>query len=497
MANSVKASAIGLAIVDQARQQRGWTKTSTARWWQDAHTSRATLRRFWQGERIQQEIFIALCQTAGVNDWEKIAAADDGTLLTLSTTINLDWDEAPDVECFYGRLPELQQLEQWIVNDRCPLIAIEGIAGIGKTALALALAERLQTEFEGFIWRSLHPSTSLLPLLNSLLGLFDQLSVTNLRLGAHDLIDLLNQRRWLLILDGLETVIFQQPAIFGRFLNQLSRGVEQSCILTTSCLANNHWANMADQDAISRRLTLKGLQKAGALELLRSQGFTGQEPGLSALIRLYQGNPLALRLVSPLIQSVFGGSVTALLSQNTLVVGDRLHTLLKRQLDQLPDLEREILYWLAIWQEPISFCRLQTHLMSVDPTTLLEGITLLERRSLLEKWVGTEQSSFTLQPLIMKVVTDELIAQAAKEIHQVVQSQDISQFKLLRTHWLLRPGTDDIAGDLILNQLREGLWRVYGAALLQTLSQIGSLLQNHAPRTIGYIGCNLASLAIL
>lgn len=123
MANSVKASAMGLAIVDQARQQRGWTKTSTARWWQDAHTSRATLRRFWQGERIQQEIFIALCQTAGIRDWEKIAAADDGTLLTLSSTANLDWNEAPDVEGFYGRLPELHQLEQWIVNDCCSLIA--------------------------------------------------------------------------------------------------------------------------------------------------------------------------------------------------------------------------------------------------------------------------------------------------------------------------------------------------------------------------------------
>ncbi|MBD3559453.1 hypothetical protein H6S82_11350, partial [Planktothrix sp. FACHB-1355] len=49
MSNSLSASTEGLAIVDKARQRRGWTKTSTARWWQDAHTSRATLRRFWQG----------------------------------------------------------------------------------------------------------------------------------------------------------------------------------------------------------------------------------------------------------------------------------------------------------------------------------------------------------------------------------------------------------------------------------------------------------------
>lgn len=497
MANSVRASTVGLAIVDQARQRHGWTKTSTARWWQDAHTSRATLRRFWQGERIQQEIFIALCQTVGIDCWETIVAADDFTLPPPSSTAKtdtakIDWDEAPDVECFYGRSQELQQLEQWIVSDHCSIVTINGMAGTGKTALVLALAERLQAEFDGFIWRSLH-STTCLSLLNSLLSVFDQPAVQEIQTGAAYLIHQLNHRRCLLILDGLDAVLSQEPAIADQLLKQLSQGVEQSCVLITSCLTNP-----VDAGTTSRRLTLAGLQEVDALELLRAQGFTGKELGVLALIRIYHGNPLALRLVSPLIQSVFGGSVTALLSQNTLVVGDRLHTLLKRQLDQVSDLEREILYWLAIWQEPISFCRLQTHLlMSTDPTALLEGITLLERRSLLEKWVGTEQPSFTLQPLVMKVVTDVLIAQAVREIQQVVQSHDIQQFTLLRTHWLLRPGTDDIAGDRILSQLREKLWRAYGTELPQILNQILLTLTIHAPMAIGYIGCNLTSLAML
>ncbi|WP_414756372.1 hypothetical protein [Anabaena sp. CCY 9910] len=53
MSNSLKASTTGLGIVDKARKRLGWTKTSTARWWQDAHTSRATLRRFWQGDYLR------------------------------------------------------------------------------------------------------------------------------------------------------------------------------------------------------------------------------------------------------------------------------------------------------------------------------------------------------------------------------------------------------------------------------------------------------------
>lgn len=47
---SLSASTAGLAIIDKAQLRLGWTKTSTAHWWQDAHTSRATLRRFWQGD---------------------------------------------------------------------------------------------------------------------------------------------------------------------------------------------------------------------------------------------------------------------------------------------------------------------------------------------------------------------------------------------------------------------------------------------------------------
>jgi hypothetical protein len=94
----------------------------------------------------------------------------------------------------------------------------------------------------------------------------------------------------------------------------------------------------------------------------------------------------------------------------------------------------------------------------------------------------------------MKVVTDELIDQAAQEIEQVIQSHDLQFFKVLRTHWLLRPGTDDVAGDRVLTQLRERLWQIYGAILTQSLQQSLALLNGHSPLAIGYIGCNLTAL---
>ncbi|WP_026736044.1 hypothetical protein [Fischerella sp. PCC 9605] len=72
MAASIRASEQGLQIVDQARRKKGWTKTEEA-WYGLALTSKATLKRFWLREPIQQEIFMAICKAVGIDDWEAIA----------------------------------------------------------------------------------------------------------------------------------------------------------------------------------------------------------------------------------------------------------------------------------------------------------------------------------------------------------------------------------------------------------------------------------------
>ncbi|MBD2119391.1 NB-ARC domain-containing protein [Trichocoleus sp. FACHB-262] len=498
MAKSLRASSEGLAIVDRARQRRGWTKTSTARWWQDANTSRATLRRFWQGDRIQPDIFIALCQAVGISDWEAIAKPlelSSPPPISSLLTPHLDLDEAPDVEAFYGRQPELQQLEQWIVSDRCEIVAIAGLGGIGKTALALALTERVQTEFSFVIWRSLRSVPSFHHLLDSILQPFDPAIPQTFQQRVHQLIQHLQQHRCLLILDGLETVLKQENTYTLFLLTYLLPATHQSCILLTSRERLSELEEVVRNRASVRSMTLQGLLQTEAVELLKAGGIMGNQMELLALSRLYSGNPLALKVVTPVIQFILGGNIAAFLNQKTLVLGDRLRAVLTQQLDQLSDLERELVYWLAIWQEPISFCRLQTHLLhSPDLSLVLEALANLERRSLLEKWFSTNEPAFTLQPLIMKLVTEALIAQATQEVEQVLQSHDVREFKLLRTHWLLRPGTDDIKGDRILSQLREELWRIYGAALPSVLQQILPLLKEQSPLVIGYVGCNIMAL---
>lgn len=59
-------------LADSARKVKGWTKTAQS-CCDAAHTSVATLKRFWQGNHIRRETFIGICAALEV-DWHTIAA---------------------------------------------------------------------------------------------------------------------------------------------------------------------------------------------------------------------------------------------------------------------------------------------------------------------------------------------------------------------------------------------------------------------------------------
>src|SRR6266567_1121876 len=47
----------------------------------------------------------------------------------------LDWGEALDVPSIYGREQELATLARWVVQERCRMVSVLGMGGIGKSAL--------------------------------------------------------------------------------------------------------------------------------------------------------------------------------------------------------------------------------------------------------------------------------------------------------------------------------------------------------------------------
>jgi hypothetical protein len=64
----------------------------------------------------------------------------------------LNLREMIHVPVYFGNATELSTLKDWILGDRCQLVAILGMGGIGKTSLAAKLTLEIQENFEYVIW---------------------------------------------------------------------------------------------------------------------------------------------------------------------------------------------------------------------------------------------------------------------------------------------------------------------------------------------------------
>ena len=341
-----------------------------------------------------------------------------------------DWGEAMDVTQFYGRTGELQTLEQWIVKERCRVVTLLGIGGIGKSALAAKLGQQIQTQFEVVVWRSLQNAPpfeewleTVLPILLKSQG--EDIAVPSSLDGKLlKLMQGLRQKRCLLILDNAETILNAGQTGqyragyegYGQLFKEIGAVSHQSCLLLTSREKPREVVPLEGKERSVRTLLLQGLNPEAGRELFRDKGiFAGTESEWERLVAHYRGNPLALKLVAAATQELFNGRITEVLNyvQQGLAVFDDIRDLLQRQFDRLSEIEQEMIVWLAINREPNSLVELNQDIVTtVSKRRLPYAIQSLLRRSLIEK----EGERFFLQPVVLEYVTDRFVQCVSGEI---------------------------------------------------------------------------------
>jgi len=418
-----------------------------------------------------------------------------------------DWGEAPDISAFYGRAQELTALQTWISQDHCRVVALLGIAGIGKTALAVRLARSLeeQDEFEFIIWRSLRHGVSPREVIGRLVQTLSRKRQTYLPDSAHNritlLIDYLRQHRCLLVLDGVESVLRQGDISgqyrdgfedYGELLRRVGEESHQSCLLLTSSEKPREVARLEGNTLPVRVSQLGALGPDEAGEIFRDKGLQ-EEKLWKELIDLYRGNPLTLKIASTTIQELFGGRVSEFLKQSTLVFGD-IRDLLQRQFDRLSDIERAIVYWLAIEQQPLSLSQLRDKIsIPFSQPELIEALESLGRRSLIERGAAGG-AMFGLQPVVLEYVTQEFTDRACYELQDLLRTQKIDRLELFRTHALEASEGKDTGP--ILPAVKDRLRKLIrnDRQLEGQLDRVLAVLQAKFPLEVGYATSNVQSV---
>lgn len=412
-----------------------------------------------------------------------------------------DWGDAPDVSNFYGRNEELKKLEQLIITDKCRLVSLLGMGGIGKTALAKKLAETIKDQFDYIIWRSLKYEPPIKDILADLLKFLSDNQESDLPSQVSDrislLINYLRSSRCLLILDDWEMILEsgqlagnyrQEYEDYSELLRRIGESNHQSCLLLISQEKPKEIISLEGQNVYS--LKLQGLKVEDVEKLLIANDILTCTNSLAQLCERYEGNPRLLQRISIYVKDFYRNNLDEFLeaTKSSLYIPNDISDILHKQFERLTDLEKDIMYWLALEQQSVTIDQLKAQLWDFKGkgnTPYLNGLDSLKRKLLIEY----QSDKIQLEPIIKKYVSNQFIKQFQEDALNLVKTRNLERLGLLKTHSL----TKNIK---VLNRIKNYLESqiVTNKTIPEHLKDVRLILQNMPQQVLGYILDNIELL---
>ena len=490
------------------------------------------------GSQLWRSLGTATAERVSKNNFRQIieglTPAQTGDLLVVEPAIGsgkiaISLNGYPqDLAVFYGRQLELQQLTDWIVKDRCQVVMILGMGGMGKTTLAHKVVRELEVDFRCIVWRSLLNAPLLRDLLIDVLRvLIDQLGLkigdarwqkiageNGVAMSLELLLEIFQQHRCAIVLDNCESLL-QSGLQVGKYLpgwqdyaelfSLLGRCASQGCLILTSREKPIEISLLEGIDTKVKTLLLAGLDSQSGRQIFVDRGCLPISLSVwTEIDEYYGGNPLVFQLVAAVVKDIADGDVSEILAhlRSGQLLAD-IQLLLDRQWDRLTAAERQVMYHLAIHREPMDLVNLSA---ALHPTwtrqadsreigvSLLTILQSLRRRSIISLLAEPTRQWF-LAPMLITYVTGKFVSQICTEI-------ELQQPGLLDTHALIRSTDPEYLRQAQIRLMIEPI-------VLQIRSSIGCPLKIGAhlkgmlaqwrterPLSPGYIAGNLLNLLI-
>lgn len=440
MSRSLRLNKKFIALIKQKMKRLDFSQESLGT--ESGGLSRATIQKFLSGEPIERSNFIEIAETLNL-DWRNIRYYE----------MILDWGESIDVdeENFFGRSDELKKIENIINNDRCNLIIILGMGGMGKTTFARKVANNLYENYECIVWRSLRDYPTLNKLLLDLLKTLSKGSVNSLKnteKGINQLSDYLKIDKCLIILDNFESILQDGNFVgdykkeykdYRRFLDSIVKAQSKSTVLITTREKPNHIRGENSQSLYIENLPGLSFEEGKSFFIRQKIYSDDNEAYFREIIKIYDGNPFFIELAANYIKDNLFEDIASFLKEAKFIVQSQIASNSNNNQNSINEIldwyfkrlfnedkdnyvsnkinynqSIELLYWMAINRKPISIEELRDDLLYSSQEKLEQTIERLHKRIVIKKI--KERKQYALPDVLLEYLTHSFVETMSKEI---------------------------------------------------------------------------------